>query len=814
MESTVSEPPVGRQPAWESQSNAANSSGKPGERFHVSEGKGVHCEGIKTSVVDDNHFVRFLFYLAANGVAVIKRSELVEKSEGESAGGASMDVREAQWGRRIVALKFLRRDKVPSRTTFGGFRNQSSEYRRILNNMEFEVQVMAHKPLCDHRNIVHLLGVAFEDRYTKLLQMEVFEPILVVPFAAMDLERFCSSLTTGTAGYDELANLMSDIADGLHALHMYGIVHADMKPANVLLFQDDVSTPGRYVAKLSDFGFCGSEEHELPPGGHTLIWAAPECYDESLRNYRNQPFRDIYSFGLVCAYIALEGRWDMMQECQKTAPALCEDVQRLVLNHFTSRPEAQLRRILEILKTAIQFHPEERTLKLQVVRENLLGFDQFKEENALFYTHLIPFRGRKGWLSEMHGYVRLSRSSKPVNAITEALPKTLQLILSAHLLLALASKPPSFWDVRIDTMCGAIGPEGRAGYIGRLLSTLLMGMWPDNIGIESGQLRLYLQPNIEQFLSWRLSDIIGVPALRDAMRPFEHSTPPTKGQKPQLFMAAETGDVDELFIILRDYPQLMRSLHGGVTIAHSGTRHLNILIVLVSIDPLLVHWRDSMGNTPLHHSVMYHRPECVYYLLLKGADPSATNEYGWTPLQMAYCYASRSVMFNQGHYHERAKHVLRHIRAAGDNRDEVLLSVAILEFFTDSLTLLFFIGAWITLLISIYIIKRTPLLSTLCIQLAPQILTFLPIRSLREGWDMAKDLRRRVGCLWHALNAHPLEWSTSEVFRPCNGHGIKIRNIRLSPDMFFLGKLSVPEAAKLCRETAELATEYTALAAC
>lgn len=102
------------------------------------------------------------------------------------------------------------------------------------------------------------------------------------------------------------AELVADIADGLQAMHTYGLSHADLKPDNVLLYVDASSTYG-LVAKLSDFGFSGSEQHQLPVGGDTPHWGVPgRAY--TMKN--TECPGDVFSFGLVAMFVALKGNWD------------------------------------------------------------------------------------------------------------------------------------------------------------------------------------------------------------------------------------------------------------------------------------------------------------------------------------------------------------------------------------------------------------------------------------------------------------------------------------------------------------------------
>jgi serine/threonine protein kinase len=80
-------------------------------------------------------------------------------------------------------------------------------------------------------------------------------------------------------------------------------VHGDVKHKNILLFESNEQ--GRLVAKISDFGSSGVDTSNEPPRGFSDDWVPPEysMYSEKL----GETLRDIYSFGLVCGYIATNG---------------------------------------------------------------------------------------------------------------------------------------------------------------------------------------------------------------------------------------------------------------------------------------------------------------------------------------------------------------------------------------------------------------------------------------------------------------------------------------------------------------------------
>ena len=95
----------------------------------------------------------------------------------------------------------------------------------------------------------------------------------------------------------EAARLVAQIAAALDAAHEAGVIHCDVKPANVIVDQQG-------TAKLTDFGIAraarGPREHELIG---TARYIAPERIEGRAPTERS----DIYSLGLV-AYELLAGQ--------------------------------------------------------------------------------------------------------------------------------------------------------------------------------------------------------------------------------------------------------------------------------------------------------------------------------------------------------------------------------------------------------------------------------------------------------------------------------------------------------------------------
>lgn len=173
----------------------------------------------------------------------------------------------------------------------------SQDVKRQIHDMYLEVLALGHTHLRRHRNVVKLLGWAHDEGHNTM-------PILVMELAMGDLSTFLTR--PDSHDWDIKHHLCLDMSAGLDALHQYGIIHADFKPQNVLIFQGQTDRVP-FIAKLSDFGFSILDVKEnnnvINITGWTEGWQAPEIdhYRDMRKPITTDLYRkaDIYSFGLV-----------------------------------------------------------------------------------------------------------------------------------------------------------------------------------------------------------------------------------------------------------------------------------------------------------------------------------------------------------------------------------------------------------------------------------------------------------------------------------------------------------------------------------
>jgi len=113
---------------------------------------------------------------------------------------------------------------------------------------------------------------------------------------------------------DRAAPLGMQVASGLAALHDVGIVHGDVKPANILL--------GPGGAKLTDFGIARSPDATSALTQPGVVLATPAyASPETLAGGDRSPAADVYSLGTVLYELVTGARWNPSISATRPAPS-------------------------------------------------------------------------------------------------------------------------------------------------------------------------------------------------------------------------------------------------------------------------------------------------------------------------------------------------------------------------------------------------------------------------------------------------------------------------------------------------------------
>ncbi len=123
---------------------------------------------------------------------------------------------------------------------------------------------------------------------------------LFLAMAFVDGPTLKDKIAEGPLNLEEALRIVIDAAQGLHAAHKNGVVHRDIKSANIMLNAD-----GR--AMITDFGLAYSEHEPSASRTGTLIGTPAYMSPEQVRGERADRRSDLWSLGVVL-YEAVTGR--------------------------------------------------------------------------------------------------------------------------------------------------------------------------------------------------------------------------------------------------------------------------------------------------------------------------------------------------------------------------------------------------------------------------------------------------------------------------------------------------------------------------
>ncbi len=139
--------------------------------------------------------------------------------------------------------------------------------------------------------------------HTNILKAEHFDSWGNIPYLVM---KFCDGGSLdkkiGKMTTEELTDAVVQITNGLKYLHQNGIVHQDIKPANILID----NTSGKVTYVLSDFGISSKTKTRLSHSVNlknqgtsmTEAYAPPEKFSSKKADRKPDRKGDIFSFGI------------------------------------------------------------------------------------------------------------------------------------------------------------------------------------------------------------------------------------------------------------------------------------------------------------------------------------------------------------------------------------------------------------------------------------------------------------------------------------------------------------------------------------
>jgi serine/threonine-protein kinase len=106
-------------------------------------------------------------------------------------------------------------------------------------------------------------------------------------------------LTEGPLGVDKSLTILEQTAAALHAAHLAGVVHRDVKPGNIIM------SPSGHV-KLTDFGIARSQDTSTITDSGSITGTATYLSPEQASGEKATEASDLYSLGVVI-YSCLSG---------------------------------------------------------------------------------------------------------------------------------------------------------------------------------------------------------------------------------------------------------------------------------------------------------------------------------------------------------------------------------------------------------------------------------------------------------------------------------------------------------------------------
>jgi eukaryotic-like serine/threonine-protein kinase len=225
---------------------------------------------------------------------------------------------------RTVAIKILRPTLTNDPSFLARFRNEA---RSVAN--------------LTHPNIVTIHDFGSEGS-THYIVMEFVE--------GQDLKKVIKA--EGALPIDRALNFAIQIAAGIGFAHRAGLVHADVKPQNILVKGDD-------VLKVTDFGIAQALSDAQPNERQAVVWGSPHYFaPEQARGERPTPASDVYAIGIVM-FEMLTGRLPFSGNNQQELalahirepipmvtdfnPAIPESVARIVYKTMSKDPTQRYR---------------------------------------------------------------------------------------------------------------------------------------------------------------------------------------------------------------------------------------------------------------------------------------------------------------------------------------------------------------------------------------------------------------------------------------------------------------------------------------
>ncbi len=248
---------------------------------------------------------------------------------------------------RIVAVKILR----PSLTGDPSFLTRFRQEARNVANLA-------------HPNIVTLYDVG-QDGNTYYMVMEFVD--------GQDLKKVIRA--SAPFSVDRALNIGIQICAGIGYAHRAGLIHADVKPQNVLITADD-------HVKVTDFGIAQALSLTQPQEKQSVVWGSPHYFaPEQASGETPTPASDVYAIGIVLfemltgklpyngadqQELALAHIRDQVPHVMDFNPSVPVHLDRIIYKVMSKEPAARYRTADQLGRILISYQKQgqERTMNV------------------------------------------------------------------------------------------------------------------------------------------------------------------------------------------------------------------------------------------------------------------------------------------------------------------------------------------------------------------------------------------------------------------------------------------------------------------
>ena len=178
----------------------------------------------------------------------------------------------------------------------------NEEYR-----YRFAREIELLKELGGCENIIELLG---EGKLVNNKEISYY----AMPFADFNLYNYIKR-HNGTLTLENRISIIEQIVTGLEYAHAKDILHRDLSPTNIFVFQNN----GDITVKIADFGLGKNAEslshytNSSKSGYGQLFYVSPEQYNQLKYSTKKS---DIYSLGKVCYFIVTGKDPKVIENCE------------------------------------------------------------------------------------------------------------------------------------------------------------------------------------------------------------------------------------------------------------------------------------------------------------------------------------------------------------------------------------------------------------------------------------------------------------------------------------------------------------------